>query len=487
MKMKRITKLLLLLLALALAFSLTACKKDNTPDTPDTPTVTPDCTDGHTYRNACDTDCEICGEVREVGSHVYDNGCDRVCNECGSMRTISHTYDNNCDTECNECKATRVVGEHTYDNGCDPSCNECGATRETEHAYDNGCDRVCNNCGEDREVGEHVYTDECDTECNECGSARKDPPHLDAALDGTCDLCGAVLFISTPADKFDLPELPLYDGTNSYLHLNGGKPFFLPSQITDESYEFYSELDALGRCGVAVGCLGPDTLPTGDRNFSLSGVSPSGWQGSSIYERSHLIAWSLGAETTNKKNLITGTFTLNGVMQEFEAMVCDYIKETGNHVMYRATPVFEGDNLLATGLILEAYSVEDGGEGIEFCIYIHNVQKDYEIDYATGKATLDSSSDAGRATFVFNKSKKKIHVASCTSVASMNESNALYWYEGYAEFVDYLLANGYITSATQSGLNCGSCKPQNVKRQVVYTLPPRLLAPAVFISDKRAA
>lgn len=479
--MKALTRIAILVLAISLAFALVGCKRnDNTPDT------AADCSAGHTYDNACDRICNLCGERRQI-EHVYDSSCDTECNICGIPHTPVHEYDNACDAECNNCGASRTP-QHSFDNEwCDSTCNNCDYVRTAPHVFDNACDAKCNECTFTREVKGHVYTDECDADCNECGRTRDEVPHKDADSNGKCDLCGEVLYVVTPGDRFDLPELPIYDGKSSYVHINGGKPYFLPTQITNESFESYSDFDTLGRCGVAFACLGRDTLPTESRDFSLSGVSPTGWQGNSIYERSHLIAWSLSAETTNKKNLITGTFTLNGVMQDFENMVCDYIKETGNHVMYRSTPVFEGDNLLASGLLLEAYSVEDEGEGIEFCIYIYNVQKDYEIDYKTGKATLDSDSDVSRATFVFNKSKKKIHIATCTSVASMNESNALLWYDSYASFVEYLLTNNYITSASQSGLNCGNCKPQNVKRQVLFTIPEKLFYTVTPTEKKRAA
>ena len=501
MKMKAFTKLLLLLITVALIFTLAACKKDDTTPTPEpTPDPTPSGCTEHVYDNGCDTTCNTCGEVREAQhlwehgcdpecnlcgetretAHRYDNDCDRNCNLCGSRRDITHTYDNACDADCNVCGNTRTPDEHEYDNGCDKTCNICFSERETEHVYDNGCDRVCNECGKSRAESEHVYTNECDTACDECGHERKDPPHLDEGVDGTCDLCGKVLFINTPADKFDLPEIPLYDGKSVSVSINGGKPFFLPSQITTESYEYYSALDALGRCGVAVGCLGPETLPTDSRG-DIASISPSGWHSAPpIYARCHLIAWMISGENANRQNLVTGTILLNSTMIPFENLVCDYIKETGNHVMYRATPVFMGDNLVASGIILEAYSVEDEGYGIEFCVYIHNVQTDYIIDYATGDATLTEDGKLNNCDFVVGKSNYKIHLPSCRSASSIKEENRLYMNGTYQEVYDYLVSLG------KSPSPCGTCKPQNSARQIYCIIPDKRLAP-VITKTRRAA
>ena len=214
--------------------------------------------------------------------------------------------------------------------------------------------------------------------------------------------------------------------------------------MVTESYEYYSELDSLGRCGLTVACLGKDLMPSGNRG-SLSSVSPSGWRGNAIYERSHLIAFSLAGETTNKKNLITGTYDLNGVMQEFEAMVAAYIKNTNNHVMYRVEPIFEGNNLVASGVQMEAYSVEDNGEGICFNVYIYNSQDFCEVDYADGSYLYDP----GDYTFILNKKNKKIHRTTCSSVHDIADENR----EGTYKTLQELVAEGYSY--------CGNCKPQN--------------------------
>ena len=467
-------RILPFILFIALIFTLAGCKNNN-PSSDPTPSA--DCSAGHTYDNDCDRICNVCEERRSI-EHVYDNDCDSECNVCGIPHTPKHVYDNGCDTICNVCNTQREPS-HVFSTECDSTCDNCDFVRTVSHFFDNGCDTTCNKCTFRREQNPHVYTDDCDPDCNECGKTRNDIPHPDENNDGRCDLCNELLYVVTPGDQFDLPELPIYNGS-TYVNLNGGTPFFLPSQITTISYEFYSPLDALGRCGVAVGCLGPETLPTGNRG-SISHVSPSGWHSTPpIYERCHLIAWSLSGEDANKQNLITGTYLLNAVMQEFEDMVCDYIKETKNHVMYRSTPVFSGDNLVADGLLLEAYSVEDDGDGITFCIYIHNVQTDYVIDYASGDAELTEDAMIKNYKFVVNANNYKIHLSTCRYVSDIKESNKIFMNGSYQEVVDHFAASGITTSY------CKTCKPQNAAKQIVFIIPEKQLCPIVT-NKKRAA
>lgn len=164
--------------------------------------------------------------------------------------------------------------------------------------------------------------------------------------------------------------------------------------MTVNSYEVYSPLDALGRCGAASACVGVDLMPTEERG-SIGQVKPSGWQtvkydcvdGKYLYNRCHLIGYQLAGENANKQNLITGTRYMNVEgMLPFENMVDSYVEETENHVLYRVTPVFEGENLVASGVQIEAFSVEDEGEGLCFNVYIYNVQPGVVIDYATGES-----------------------------------------------------------------------------------------------------
>lgn len=195
----------------------------------------------------------------------------------------------------------------------------------------------------------------------------------------------------TPA--IDLKDVPEFSGT-PYVEINGNVPFFTEEDLTTDSYETYTPLDPLGRCGVAVSCIGRDLMPTEDRE-SIGQVKPSGWHtvkydcvdGKYLYNRCHLIGFQLTGENANKENLITGTRYLNvDGMLPFENMVADYIKETDNHVLYRVTPIFQENELVARGVLMEAKSVEDNGAGILFCVYVYNNQPGVEIDYLTGES-----------------------------------------------------------------------------------------------------
>lgn len=215
-------------------------------------------------------------------------------------------------------------------------------------------------------------------------------------------LCACDVIFDLPVDDYDVPSvdlnsIPEFDGSTAYVIINDNKPTFTEEEITDVSFESYGELDGLGRCTVAIACVGVDIMPTDDRN-SISSVYPTGWvqakydcvDGKYLYNRCHLIGFQLTGENANKQNLITGTryFNVEGMLP-FEDMVADYVKETKNHVMYRITPIFEGDNLLASGALMEAWSVEDNGEGICFNVYVYNCQPGVVIDYATGESALE--------------------------------------------------------------------------------------------------
>lgn len=192
-----------------------------------------------------------------------------------------------------------------------------------------------------------------------------------------------------------LADIPAYSG-EPYVVLNNNEPDFAEEDLTTDSYEYYSELDADGKCGVVEASISEDLMPTEERG-SIGQVKPTGWQtvkydnvdGKYLYNRCHLIGFQLTGENANEKNLITGTRYMNTEgMLPFENMVADYIKETGNHVLYRVTPIFDDDNLVASGVQMEAKSVEDNGEGICFNVYVYNVQPGIEIDYATGDSQL---------------------------------------------------------------------------------------------------
>lgn len=186
-------------------------------------------------------------------------------------------------------------------------------------------------------------------------------------------------------------EIPAYSG-EAYVEVNGNVPEFTDADMTTDSFEIYSDLDELGRCGVAYACVGRDLMPNEERG-KIGSVKPTGWHsvkydfvdGKYLYNRCHLIGYQLTAENANKKNLITGTRYMNTVgMLPFENMVADYIKETDNHVLYRVTPIFEGNNLVADGVKMEALSVEDNGDGVSYNVFVYNVQPGVVINYENG-------------------------------------------------------------------------------------------------------
>lgn len=193
-------------------------------------------------------------------------------------------------------------------------------------------------------------------------------------------------------------DVPAFSG-EPYVVINDNTPEFADSDLTVAAYESYSQLDYLGRCGVAMACVGQELMPTGERG-SIGQVKPSGWQtvkydfvdGKYLYNRCHLIGFQLAGENANECNLITGTRFLNVEgMLPFENMIADYIKETGNHVLYRVTPIFDGENLVARGVQMEALSIEDGGEGICFNVYAYNNQPGVVISYLTGESTTENT------------------------------------------------------------------------------------------------
>ena len=265
------------------------------------------------------------------------------------------------------------------------------------------------------------------------------------------------------AVSVSLEEVPAYSGS-PYVELDGNQPGFSLEERTTDSFETYSTLDALGRCGPAYACIGQDLMPTEGRE-SISSVRPTGWvqaeydfvEGGSLYNRCHLIGFQLTGENANEENLITGTRYMNVEgMLPFENMVADYIKETGNHVLYRAIPFFEGENLVASGVVMEAFSVEDEGEGVCFHVYVYNVQPGVEIDYATGESwetgdsafsALESQAEEQETDYVLNTSSKKFHRPDCSSVDSMSGKNR----QEYHGTREELIAQGYEP--------CGSCNP----------------------------
>lgn len=235
-------------------------------------------------------------------------------------------------------------------------------------------------------------------------------------------------------------EIPEYSG-EAYVELNGNIPEFTEEEKkSTEPFERYSELDELGRCGIAYANICDALLPTEERG-KIGQVKPSGWhtvkyaskvEGNYLYNRCHLIGYQLAGENANEKNLVTGTRYLNTVgMLPFENQVADYVKNTGNHVLYRVTPIFEGNDLVASGIQMEAWSVEDAGQGICFNVYCYNVQPGIEIDYETGDSweTEENREETGeteeeeKIRYVLNLNSKKFHLPDCSSVADIAEEN----------------------------------------------------------------
>ena len=255
-----------------------------------------------------------------------------------------------------------------------------------------------------------------------------------------------------------LDSIPEYSG-DPYVVVNNNVPFFSEEDLEAEVFESYGDLDSLGRCTVAYSMVGTETMPTEERG-NIGQVKPTGWHavkydnvdGKYLYNRCHLIGYQLTAENANVKNLITGTRYLNVQgMLPFENLTADYIKETGNHVLYRVIPVFEGDNLVASGVLMEGESVEDDGEAIQFCVYVYNVQPGIIIDYATGDSRLDDgtggSFQSARKTYVLNTNSKTFHKPDCGSVGKIKDSNK----QTFVGTREEAIKNGYSP--------CKSCNP----------------------------
>lgn len=327
-------------------------------------------------------------------------------------------------------------------------------------------------------------------------------PAADSKADGT-----AMPKVPIGSDEYTSKAkgdgIPAYAGS-AYAVLNSNQPYFQQHELSTAELESYSGLDALGRCGAAFANVSPQSMPTEERG-SIGQVKPSGWHtvrydcvdGQYLYNRCHLIGYQLAAENANVKNLITGTRYLNMEgMLPFENMVADYVEETGNHVAYRVTPVFHSDDLLASGVLMEGYSIEDQGEGICFCIFAYNVQPGVTIDYRTGESRLSEDREPGdvntvdvplaatpapaismpptatlspaiveppsagptqpeqeedvpalTVTYIVNTNTGKFHYPSCSSVRQMNEENK--W--RFSGTADELLQKGYVP--------CQRCRP----------------------------
>lgn len=252
-----------------------------------------------------------------------------------------------------------------------------------------------------------------------------------------------------------------FDGS-AYTVINDNRPEFTEKEKQSvKSFERYSDLDKFGRCGVAFANISPEIMPT-EKRGSIGMIKPSGWHtvryddlisDKYLYNRCHLIGFQLAGENANEKNLITGTRFMNVEgMLPFEDKVADYVKSTGNHVLYRVTPYFKGDNFVASGVQIEAYSVEDKGTGISFNVYCYNNQPGVIIDYATGESRRSDEkntkkADAKETTYIINTNTGKFHRFSCRSVSDIKPENK-------REFMgtkEQVKAQGYEP--------CGNCRP----------------------------
>ena len=256
-------------------------------------------------------------------------------------------------------------------------------------------------------------------------------------------------------ERFVLSTVPEYQ-TSPYCEVNGNQPFFSAEEYPAECFEYYAPLDDLGRCGVTMTHVGKELMPTEERG-SIGMVKPSGWHtvryddligDHYLYNRCHLIAYQLTGENANVRNLITGTRYMNTEgMEPFEGMVAGYVRRTGGKVLMRVTPIFDGDDLLAKGVLMEAVSTGDGGAGICFCVFVYNVQPGVVIDYATGESSrLDDKQPEQEPTFGYIGNKKSLvfHLPTCPNLPA--EKNQVYF-----DTREEAVAAGYHA--------CGNCHP----------------------------
>ena len=298
----------------------------------------------------------------------------------------------------------------------------------------------------------------------------------------------------TTIQTLSVDEIPAYSG-QAAIEINQNVPGFTESDYTTEAFEQYSPLDGLGRCGIAYACVGEEIMPTEERG-AIGMVKPSGWHtvkydfidGKYLYNRCHLIAYMLSGENANTENLITGTRYMNTEgMLPYENQVADYVHDTGNHVLYRVTPLYEGDNLVASGVEIEASSVEDKGKSLSFHVYCYNVQPGVTIDYATGDSALaedlatenvqetaqetsvadgkqssenavaavqeetSAEQDGGHAKeeqdYVLNKNTKKFHYPWCSSADDIKKKNR----KDFTGTREEVISQGYVP--------CKRCNP----------------------------
>lgn len=344
--------------------------------------------------------------------------------------------------------------------GCDTEEIKNQVTTEIENAID-----------ENKDIIKDKVNDAIDSAVDSAKDAVKDKidettGNIKEQIDGKLDDFHGSIGIEIPDEIKNLAsknqfKASAYDG-EPYAVVNGNVPYFTNTEKQNlNAFEEYAELDSLGRCGVAYANVCKELMPTADRE-SISAVYPTGWNneeydfvdGKWVYNRSHIIGFQLTGENANEKNLITGTRYMNVQgMLPFENMIDDYVDETENHVLYRVTPVFSGDNLLCEGVLMEAWSVEDNGDGICFNVFCYNVQPGVEFDYATGenweskKSNATNDSESKEKTYILNTNSKKFHEADCANAENISKKNRTELVGTRGELIN----NGYSP--------CGSCNP----------------------------
>ena len=260
-------------------------------------------------------------------------------------------------------------------------------------------------------------------------------------------------------EAFDFSAIPEYNGS-AYVILNDNVPDFIEADLTEKSFEYYGSLDNLGRCTACYACIGKDIMPT-EKRGNISSVKPTGWHssryefvdGESLYNRCHLIGYQLTGENANEKNLITGTRYLNvNGMLPFEEKVAEYVKSGKGHILYRVTPRFYNNELVARGVQMEGISVEDEGDSVCFNVYCYNVQPGVEIDYATGDNHLagedETKTESGEVNeYVLNTKSKKFHKTDCEAVENIKSENK----RNYSGTRQSLIDSGFEP--------CGQCQP----------------------------
>ena len=374
--MSKVSTNILRLLLLVLIFALSLCSCDLISNF-QTPSEVPD---QETNAPPAEEDAP-CGHYVTSTKGKLDAGCtsdgytgDEVCFACEEVIT----------------KGTVIPAAHSYKDGVCSACGESDPNYtkpDDTHTHSYTAVVTAPTC-----TAEGFTTYTCSCKSSYVSDKTASLGHRFAS--GTCTVCGEndPNYGEPILGPFDYSKIPEYSG-NHYVVINGNDPYFTSDEITDTSFEHYGELDSLNRATLAYACLGSDLFPTGTRP-SLS-YEPTGWvqknypsnviSTSQIYNRSHLISWALAGEGNNKQNLITGTPYFNQMgMQIFENQILDYIRETNNHVMYRVTPIYVGNELVARGALMEGWSVEDNGAAICFCVFMYNVQPGITINYATG-------------------------------------------------------------------------------------------------------